>query len=168
MPFAGQEILTGAEFKARYQSLLDEVRAGEWDGQLPSADRRFGRTVIEFAAANGFADLVEQVAARQTDVGKGAGSPGMQAAIAAATYGHLNVLRVLQDCGVAMQETPRGKNSPLSEACRYGHYDVVAYLLELGADPDSGDGSGHDLTLVDIAGGEQRDKIIAALNDNQA
>ena len=94
---------------------------------------------------------------------KAAAASKKDAAVAAATYGHIGVLKLLNDAGAKVEATPKGSNSPLSEACRYGHLNVVSYLLELGADPASSDGSGHDFTLVDLAGGENRAAIIAAL-----
>ena len=159
-PFAEQQVLVGSAFDTSYQSLLREVEAGDRDEQLESHDSRFGRSVLEFAAENGFVDLVEVILNRIKD------APDNSVAIAAATYGHLDVIKVLKAQGVAVEQTPAGKNTALSEACRYGHYDVVCYLLEQGADPASGDGSGHDLSLADITGGEQRSKILAALDDN--
>ena len=167
VPFADQEVLSGADFDAKYQALLEAVQVGERDAELDARDSRFGRSILEFAAANGFVELVEQVLARRKLAAEAAKSIGREAAIAAATFGNLNVLEVLQANDVPVQQTAPGKNSPLSEACRFGHVDVVRFLLELGADPVSGDGSGHDLKLTDIAGGEQRNEIIAALEEKR-
>lgn len=161
--FDGQRILSGDEFKKQHRALLADIESGKWRDELASYDPRFGRSVIEFAAANNLADLVSLILEVGPMPKKEAERASLAAAVAAATYGHLDVLKLLQEKGVAVQATPAGSRSPLSEACRYGHYDVVSYLLQLGADPTSSDGSGHRLTLADIAGGEDRSKIIAAL-----
>lgn len=163
VPFAGQQVLEGPAFAKRYRSLLDDVEAGKWHGALTSRDRRFGRSVIEFAAANGFVEVVRLILSIGPMPPKDARIANVAAAVAAATWGHLDVLEALHEADVEIEATPSNDDSPLSEACRYGHTDVVRYLLNAGADPRSGDGSGHNLTLFDIAGGEQRNEIIAAL-----
>ncbi len=162
-PFGQQHIPEGAAFEERYRALLEEIDAGRWHAELASRDPRFGQSVAEFAAANGLLEILEralEVADRpgpENDGGK------LAAAVAAATHGNISALKVLAARGVPVETTPDGRNSPLSEACRYGHVAVVRYLLERGADPQSKDGSGMELTLVDIAGGPRRNEIVAAI-----
>ena len=161
---ASKAKLEGAELESSYRALVDETRAGKWTAALDSLDPHDQRSVIEFAAQCGFDDLVSAI----FDVGAPAPRAAYQAAIAAAVYGHLDVLRTLESNGVAIEKTSKDRNSPLSEACRYGHLDIVSYLLELGADPDAGESSGHGFTMDQLAGGENRGRIIAALDHYRA
>ncbi len=164
LELAGQDYLQGQEFDECYKALLAEIDAGVWNEALASRDRLGSRTVVEFAAENGFTELARLFLRIDPLPPDEAERASRHAAKAAASRGHLDVLKVLKEAGVAVHETPTGHNSPLSEACRYGHLDVVRFLLDAGADPISGDGSGHEITLKDLAGGEARNDIIAALD----
>jgi hypothetical protein len=158
--FGGREPeLTGDAFTAQYNALIDEIRAGQWTGVLGSSDPKDARSVLEFAGENGFTELARAVLETHAPTD----SDAHRAAIAAATYGHFEFLQVLAEAGVAVEKTSKKRNSPLSEACRYGHLDIVRNLLELGANPNAGDSSGHGFTLDDLAGSEHRNEIIAAL-----
>lgn len=162
--FAEQSVLDGDAFESRYRDLIRAIKAGKWDAALAQRESRFGRNAIEFAAAQGFDELVGVILAARPMPAKAAAVANQAAAVAAATWGHLDTLKVLKGAGVAVEATPSGDNSPLSEACRYGHLEIVEYLLDQGADPASGDGSGHDFTLSQLAGGPHREQIVAALN----
>ena len=156
--FAGQRVLDGEAFENRYGRLLQELEDGQWQAELGSRDPRFGQSVAEFAAVNGWIEVLRHALEFSTD------ESAFDAAVAATSYGHLPVLELLEASGVAVADTPRGRNSPLSEACRYGHVELVQYLLDAGADPASTDGSGHAPRLADIAGGPRRKDIILALS----
>jgi len=156
--FAGQKVLDGEAFEDRYGSLLKELDDGQWQAELGSYDPRFGQSVAEFAAVNGWVEILRHALEFSTD------QSAYDAAVAAATYGHLEILELLEASGVAIEDTPQGSNSPLSEACRYGHVELVQHLLDAGADPASSDGSGHDPRLTDIAGGPRRKDIVLALS----
>ncbi|MEO1246418.1 MAG: ankyrin repeat domain-containing protein [Pseudomonadota bacterium] len=161
--FSGQHILEGKAFDERYRALLDAVDAGQWRAELASRDSRFGQSVIEFAAANGFIELAQRLLEIAVLSGAEAESANFAAAVAAATHGNLAVLELLKVHGVPVEDTPKGYTTPLSEACRYGHLDIVRYLVSLGADTGSGDGSGMEFTLADITGGPRRKDILAVL-----
>lgn len=152
--------LTGSDFKVRYKELLEQIASGELSSVLDSTDSFKGRSVIEFAAQNGLNELVEVL----LQYAKPQASAKKNAAIAAATYGYLDILKRLKTHKLAVEKTAKTKNSPLSEACRYGHLAIVEYLLELGANPDCGESSGHGFSMEDLAGGEFRKQIIEALN----
>jgi hypothetical protein len=151
--------LKGDAFTTQYERLIDEIRAGQWSGALDSTDPRDARSVLEFAAENGMVELTRAV----LEFGASPDGAGDSAAIAAATYGHIEILRALAEAGVAVEKTSKRKNSPLSEACRYGHLEIVRFLLARGADPNAGDSSGHGFKMDDLAGGVHRSEIIAAL-----
>ena len=160
LPSGGHEPeLKGEAFTTKYNELIDQIRAGDWDAALGSRDPKENRSVLDFAAENGFVELARIV----VEKGQIPDDEGHRAARSAATYGHLEVLQVLAEAGVAVEKTSKNKDSPLSEACRYGYPDIVRFLLERGASPNAGDSSGHSFTLDDLAGGPHRSEIIAAL-----
>jgi ankyrin repeat protein len=101
-----------------------------------------------FAAAAGRLDLVEK------EMGDGArlrpgsgycrvpwlhmshdtGVAAQQALVAAAMFGHLDIVQRLVERGVDPSATPPPGSGPLHEAAFAGHLEVVAWLLDRGAD----------------------------------
>ena len=77
----------------------------------------------------------------------------------ACVSGNVNIVRLLLQMGADPNGRDEVYNSPLSNAIRQGHADVVNVLLEEGADAtqtvfaenDVGDLTGDVLTLVDLA-----------------
>ncbi len=163
VPFASIGQLSGEEFATAYKSTLDALARGDRDAELLSQDPHRHRSVLEFVAENDFTDLLSAVLERAVFDKKRLSHDGYAAATAAATHGHLEPIKVLANAGVVVTATPDNANSPLSEAVRFGHLDVVEYLLTNGADPTSSDGSGHSPRLAELAGGPDRAAIAEML-----
>lgn len=81
---------------------------------------------------------------------------------AAASQGHLDVMRLLQANGARHDRQTSGKWMPLHHAVRFGHAHVAQYLLELGTPLYVRTKDGK--TVFDIAQGTKDEKMLRFLN----
>lgn len=82
-----------------------------------------------------------------------------------ARFGNLAVVKLLQKLGCKIDEFNNQKQSPMFLAIRYGHFDVVDYLLSQGANPFIEDYKGNNALQLacigkNIEGGRILNKLI--------
>lgn len=107
---------------------------------------RRGQTAIMWAAAEGHADVVEALIAAGADFRARLDS-GFTPLLFAAREGKKDVVRVLLKAGAAVNETaqpkrtggkgPRAGSTALHIATGNAHFELAAYLVEMGADPNA-------------------------------
>ena len=87
--------------------------------------------IAENFAAKNIADLVDRAVSQPERPATEGGQTPMHAA---AKGGHLGVMQTLVNTGRANLEVKNGAHcSCLQIACRYGHPEVVQYLIDVGA-----------------------------------
>jgi ankyrin repeat protein len=129
-----------------------------------------GQTAIMWAAAEGHADVVEALIAAGADF-KARLDSGFTPLLFAAREGKKDVVRVLLKAGADVNETvqpkrpsggkaPRAGSTALHLATGNAHYELAAFLVEAGADPNAG-GPGytvlHMIPSLRKAGGGDND-----------
>lgn len=149
-------LLEGTAREEKHAELVEQIRAGEWDGCLDAVERRTGRRPLEFAAANDLRDLVALFLPATTDVGA-----RIDAAKAAATHGHVDSLELIRAAETDADNHQRLVDAALIPAARYGQLACVEMLLAHGANPRTTD-SNRDSAVV-VAGGVARRRIMERL-----
>ncbi|PAV25282.1 hypothetical protein CF392_11810 [Tamilnaduibacter salinus] len=149
-------LLEGAAREEKQAQLVEQIRAGEWDGCLDAEERRTGRLPLEFAAANDLRDLVELFLPATTD-----GVDRIDAAKAAATRGRVDSLELIRAAETNPDNYQKLVDSALLCAACYGHLVCVEILLAHGANPRSTDSNGDSAAF--LAGGVARSRIMERL-----
>jgi ankyrin repeat protein len=83
-----------------------------------------------FACFMGFSKIAELILQKNANLRSLARDPVYWAA----KGGHLDTLKLLIDAGGDVNGNSTEKETPAMVACRYGFEEIVAYLLEHGAD----------------------------------
>lgn len=127
---------------------LDAVKALLSRGADANAkEAKRGQTAVMWAAAEGHADVVEALIAAGADF-KARLDSGFTPLLFAAREGRKEVIRVLLKAGVDVNETvqprrpgggkaPRAGSTALHLAAGNAHFEVAAFLVESGADPNA-------------------------------
>ena len=97
------------------------------------------------AALKGHTELAKKLVARGADVNKTGWTPLHYAA----TYGHLDIMKLLIEQHAYIDAESPNKTTPLMMAAHYGTPAAVKLLLEEGADPSLKNQLG--LTAIDFA-----------------
>ena len=131
---------------------VEAVRALLASGAQVEAKERGGQTAFMWAAAEGHADVVEALMQAGADFRSGE-EAGWTPMFFAVRQGRMDVVKTLLKAGVDVNETvqrddpnlrlgyrgrvPRVGASALHIAVTSAHYELAAYLLDAGADPNS-------------------------------
>ncbi len=120
------------------QALL--ARRADVNARLPG-----GQTALMWAAAEGHAPVVRALLAAGADFRTPLPS-GFTPMLFAVRGGHTPVVRLLREAGVDLREAVRAGNNPpkflrngasaLTTAIENAHFELAAWLLDLGADPN--------------------------------
>ncbi len=151
------EVLTGQAWQSTYDEVIQQIKAGSLNRFFSDAHINLGVSAFEFAVTHGFKEIANAILTNPEAAANLHKRIGIQAACLAATYDEIDILRLLQQHGVNIVDAASDR-SPLMCACEYGQIDTVKYLLSIGA-------NGDIRTLSKLAGGPQRNQIIALLAD---
>ena len=99
------------------------------------------RTMLHWAAAGGFLEVVTMLLARGASVNV-TDEEEWTPLLSAASAGRLGVVRALVEVGADVNATTSRGGTPLAYACSKNHLDVAAFLLEQGAKVDAKDANG--------------------------
>ncbi|KAH9207296.1 ankyrin repeat-containing domain protein [Leptodontidium sp. 2 PMI_412] len=125
--------------------LLDngvDVNHGEWG-------KGFGKTALQAAASTGQHRFVELL----LDPRYGCRTSGREfdsAVLDAVSAGHLPIMSYLME-RANMVVTPEFCNRVLLEAAKYGREDIVKFALQMGADPNKGEGCNRWQVPITVA-----------------
>lgn len=156
----GRLLLAGADPNSTLSegetALMTAARTGRVDAvsllldhgaAVNAAEQWQGQTALMWAAAEGHAAVVQTLIDHGADVEARSGRPGagstegFTALLFAVRGGHLETVRVLVDVGASVDETAPDGSSALVVAVDNRNYELTAWLLERGADPNA-DGIG--------------------------
>jgi ankyrin repeat protein len=136
--------------------LMTAARTGRLDvvkvllahgAEVNAKESKRGQSAIHWAAAEGNADVVEALIAAGADF-KARLDSGFTPLMFAAREGKKDAVRVLLKAGADVNETvqpkrmgggkaPRAGSTPLHLAAGNAHYELAAFLVENGADPNA-------------------------------
>jgi ankyrin repeat protein len=141
---------------SRVGSLATVKTLIEAGAKIDSKDERRGQTAVMWAAAEGQADVVQELIRAGANPRARVAS-GFTPLLFAIREGHIDVVKVLLNAGVDVNEViasdagprsgyggrlPTVGFTPLFLAVTNAHFELAAYLLDAGADPNA-DGPGY-------------------------
>jgi len=112
---------------------LYDVGHPNWPND-PQLKIRPGAAPLYYAAFGGFLEIVEHLALKHPQYVNTVGGRTGTALHSASIQGHVEVVRLLLECGVDVDSRGFWSKSPLLLASFEGHLDVVRCLLDHGAD----------------------------------
>jgi uncharacterized protein len=89
-----------------------------------------GETVIQVAAREGEADIVQHLLDAKADINAATPITGYTALHGAAESGHLNIVKMLANAGADVNAELSDGQTPLHLAAAKDHEPVVAFLLD--------------------------------------
>ncbi len=149
---------------ARYETLHRAIDEGRGDDALALLAKRVPRSphdswyepALELAVLRGLVPVVDRLTERREDL--------ELAVVTAAAHGPFELLRhLIEERGADPKEPRNGSMTPLLAATIEGRGDVVAYLLEAGADPDA---TYLDLDAFEWARDRGHDALAARLTEH--
>ena len=154
----------GADFRAAVEGMGRQDGAGAnaflarmADPTIFDFEKKPEQTALMWAAAEGHAEVVEELIKAGAEFRNSLAS-GFTPLLFAVRQGHIGVVRTLVNAGVDVNETIepqlawqhlgydarlRPGAGPLHVAVENGNFELAAYLLEAGADPDAADPDGY-------------------------
>jgi uncharacterized protein len=169
----GETPLMSASRAGSLAAVVALLKAG---ADVHAADAQFGQTALMWAAAEGHVDVIERLVEHGAKVNQRVGS-GFTPLLFAVREGQLGAARALLAAGANINESiqpdpnwrrrlspgpnpSRAGTSALMLAVINAHFDLAAYLLEKGADPNvigPGYTALHAITIVRKPGGGDND-----------
>ncbi|UKZ69001.1 uncharacterized protein TrAtP1_010019 [Trichoderma atroviride] len=163
------DMFTGYVPNDVFSVIYKPINLGIHDGEgtlAPFMPRTSGtkfRQPIHQAAYSGFLDMVKLLLEKNPTCAAVAGSDGVTAILYAAQQGHLEVVRHLVSCpGIDVNAaTTNTMWTPIHQAARNGHVDIVKLLMAVNAKHDQPDN--ENMTPLWSAAQEGYDEIVQIL-----
>lgn len=172
-----------AELQQTINDLAQQHNCPARDVILAGVDPESGNTVVHYASANGFTDLLTSFFAQLRDASLEFNTPqstaeprtafvnrrneqGNTALHWAAYNGHLEAVKVLLDAGADMWIKNAAGHLAMFEAERAEKSEVVQHLLEVGGDGVAGDVTETEAAPEDVVTEHTAD--VAGASDSQA
>lgn len=123
--------------------------------------RKFGRTPLFSASANGRLQIVQCLCESDADLNV-LDSRGRTPLMVSSDYGYLDVVKTLCNHGADVNKAPIDGNPPLILASRNGHLPIVYLLCTQGADLNRTDNNGRSAIILATVNGHT--EIVHYLN----